>query len=128
LQTEGLTLGQTVKLYESIKHFTEEQRLKFEDFENLGKALCGEDVQYTQTVSQRVRRQRFADGVVENNQVSARDKFRQNYYIIVDHLLNALDQRSKVYNELYRKFGFLSELCSMSETNIQQAAGTLVKN
>ncbi|KAG7173645.1 hypothetical protein Hamer_G026124, partial [Homarus americanus] len=64
---------------------------------------------------------------IRSNLRSLREKFRQQFFILVDNLASALQGKSQGYEELYNKFGFLSDLANLSRADISKAATNLVE-
>uniref|UniRef100_H3AE79 DUF4371 domain-containing protein n=1 Tax=Latimeria chalumnae TaxID=7897 RepID=H3AE79_LATCH len=72
----------------------------------------------------RKRNRQYDDGESEETQLSLRESFRiETYLVIMDKLTSASD----AYKEVYSRFGFLSKLTSMSVGEIRDAGKKLLQ-
>jgi hypothetical protein len=132
LQESGLVINTAIVLIKSLKGFVELQRNDFDAFEIEAKGKCGHDSYKAASKRARIRnRQRDFDvgsAQAEDTIQSPRDRFRiESFLVIIDQLKAALKQRLDAYNEIDKKFGFLSKIATMSPCDISSAADCLLR-
>ena len=102
-------------------------RSRYDEFEGQGKELCGQDQYREERCRKRPRNSRNDDGDSPDTILSPRDKFKTDcFYAIVDKLSIELMTRTTAYSCLRDRFGFLSLLDQLSDTEIRAAAINLV--
>ena len=129
LQKAGLSLNTAVQLLESLLKFVEDLRPRFDEFEHRGVEKCGHSCYKVDQQRVRMRKRHHDElGMVEDAQLTPRNKFMvSTYFPIVDELCAALKQRLKAYNVLRGRFGFLSDMLSLSTNELRVGAANHVK-
>lgn len=119
LQTVELDLVTAVELLQSLIDFVSNLRSQFKHLESQAKSLS---LSQQYTVTRQVKRTTPADGTDEPTLVSnaGEDRFRETFFVIIDKLISALQQRHAVYKEMSTYFGFLTQLDKLSLSEIRE--------
>lgn len=119
LQTVELDLVTAVDLLQSLIDFVSNLRSQFKHLESQAKSLS---LSQQYTVTRQVKRTTPADGTDEPTLVSnaGEDRFRETFFVIIDKLISALQQRHAVYKETSTYFGFLTQLDKLSLSEIRE--------
>ncbi|XP_064115067.1 uncharacterized protein LOC135221173 [Macrobrachium nipponense] len=128
LQDPKLDLNTAVAVLKSLECFVREKRECFHVYEKKGQDLSGTDEYSPPRIRHRnVRLNPLDYGRSEEVTLSHPEKFRvDNFLPVIDQFLSSLNQRLKAYENTCSLFGFLSELESLSCTEIKAAAVKLM--
>uniref|UniRef100_A0A8C5PB73 Zinc finger MYM-type protein 1 n=1 Tax=Leptobrachium leishanense TaxID=445787 RepID=A0A8C5PB73_9ANUR len=129
LQTTQLNLNSAVGVLKSLKDFINEQRNKFDVFEEAGNCLT-ETEEYTmehrRLQRRNVRQQPLDYGHSKEAQLMPKETFYTKAFLpCVDKLLVCLEHRLGAYSEVCDLFGFFINFPAMDCDSIKIAAETL---
>ena len=125
LQDPQLDLNAAVAMLKSLQNFIAAKRGAFFSYEQQGADLSG-TAEYVK-VRHRRRNLRFDDGLALEAELTPSQKFRGGNYIpVIDQFVASLSQRLSSYEEVCSRFGFLGQLHTLSQTEVEQAAAKLV--
>ena len=122
LQTVELDLVTAVELLQSLIDFVSNLRSQYKHLESKAKSLS---LSQQYTVTRQVKRTTPADDTDEPTLVSnaGENRFRETFFVIIDKLISALQQRHAVYKETSTYFGFLTQLDTFRKSlHCKQAA------
>jgi len=123
LQNVELDLVTAVELINSLIDFVSDLRPQFKDFESKAKAMSMSQEYRSATTRQAKRKPRSDDSNVPDHMLTGEDKFRvEAFYVIIDKLISALQQRHRAYKETCGYFGFLTQLGNLSNSEIREAS------
>ncbi|KAI4874293.1 hypothetical protein NFI96_004460 [Prochilodus magdalenae] len=124
LQTVDLDLVTAVELLHSLIDFVSNLRSQFKHLESQAKSLS---LSQQYTVTRQVKRTTPADDTDEPTLVpnAGEDRFRETFFVIIDKLISALQQRHAVYKETCTYFGFLTQLDKLSLSEIREKSVNL---
>ncbi|XP_056468103.1 zinc finger MYM-type protein 1-like [Gadus chalcogrammus] len=126
LQTVELDLVTAVELLQSLIDFVSNLRSQYKHLESQAKSLS---LSQQYTVTRQVKRTGTtpADDTDEPTLVSnaGENRFRETFFVIIDKLISALQQRHAVYKETSTYFGFLTQLDTLSLSEIREKSVNL---
>ena len=132
LQMVDIDLQVAADLYSSLeKYFSEIRNLdntkSFEEYERRAIELFGEK-EYAADKKRKVKRKRQFDETSDNETLfNARDDFRINVFnVIIDKLILEISYRKSAYNDFSTKFGFFSDLSTLSIDDITDKSRHLI--
>ncbi|CAH2245391.1 zinc finger MYM-type 1-like [Pelobates cultripes] len=129
LQSVQLNLNAAVGVLKSLKDFINEQRTKFDAFEEAGKHLTDTEeyiVEHRRLQRRNVRQQPLDYGHSEEAQLTPKDAFYAKAFLpCVDKLLMCLEHRLGAYSEVCDLFGFFINFPAMDSESINIAAEKL---
>ncbi|CAH2319537.1 zinc finger MYM-type 1-like [Pelobates cultripes] len=129
LQSVQLNLNAAVGVLKSLKDFINEQRTKFDAFEEAGKRLTDTEeyiVEHRRLQRRNVRQQPLDYGHSEEAQLTPKEAFYAKAFLpCVDKLLMCLEHRLGAYSEVCDLFGFLINFPAMDSESINIAAEKL---
>ena len=119
-----LDLVTAVELLQSLIDFVSNLRSQYKHLESQAKSLS---LSQQYTVTRQVRRTTPADDTDEPTLVSnaGENRFRETFFVIIDKLISALQQRHAVYKETSTYFGFLTQLDTLSFSEIREKSVNL---
>ena len=130
LQSASLELKSVVELYKSLELFIVKMRTPsaFDYYEKLAIEKSGIEQYRADGSRKKKRKTRFdKQNTATETSFSARDDMRVNtFFYILDTLVVNLQKRSKCYDYLYNKFGFLMQLNVLSDEEISRNAKDLI--
>lgn len=131
-QMVDIDLQLAADLYSSLeKYFSEIRNLdntkSFEEYERRAIELFGEK-EYAADKKRKVKRKRQFDETSDNETLfNARDDFRINVFnVIIDKLILEISYRKSAYNDFSTKFGFFSDLSTLSIDDITDKSRHLI--
>jgi hypothetical protein len=125
LQNVTVSLGESVRLYESLCDFLGGIREQFGRFEEEAKTLV--DADYSNNRIQ-LRKKAFDETSENEVSLSQSDKFRTTtFYVIIDRLLSELTKRMNNYTTLRDRFDFLHNWRQLNDEELYSAASNLNK-
>lgn len=128
LQKVDVDLISASKMLSSLVEFVQTLREKFSDFETKAKELSPFVSREYAIDNKRKITKRLADGTVQASTLSGSDNFRiDNYYVMIDNLVNELKKRCEAYSFITELFGFLLRLLVIEEVELQSKANKLVE-
>ncbi|CAH2276762.1 zinc finger MYM-type 1-like [Pelobates cultripes] len=129
LQSVQLNLNAAVGVLKSLKDFINEQRTKFDAFEEVGKCLTDTEeyiVEHHRLQRRNVRQQPLDYGHSEEAQLTPKEAFYAKAFLpCVDKLLMCLEHRLGAYSEVCDLFGFFINFPAMDSESINIAAEKL---
>ncbi|CAH2330473.1 zinc finger MYM-type 1-like, partial [Pelobates cultripes] len=129
LQSVQLNLNAAVGVLKSLKDFINEQRTKFDAFEEAGKRLTDTEeyiVEHRRLQRRNVRQQPLDYGHSEEAQLTPKEAFYAKAFLpCVDKPLMCLEHRLGAYSEVCDLFGFLINFPAMDSESINIAAEKL---
>ncbi|XP_076028442.1 uncharacterized protein LOC143017537 [Oratosquilla oratoria] len=130
LQKPGLDLNTAVNLLKSLTEFVQDQRDRFDDYEQIAVQKCGHN-EYKDDRGRVQRRKRHHDEAdsAEDTKLSPRERFRTTSYIpIIDQLILSLRDRLKSYETLQQRFASLPHIMAMQTDKLRDFAANLVRS
>jgi hypothetical protein len=129
LQDAQIQLNTAVALLRSLDGFLEDLRSKFSDYEKAAIERCDNNVYRAETRRKRRRKQNINDSSSSADAIemlSPSENFRINTFnVIINKLRMSLCQRTKAYEEMEKRFGFLSQYRRMSQSDINESVMAL---
>lgn len=129
LQSTNINLNVTCSIYKSLKEFVFGLRDEYDLYERKGQELS-KIVSYTFDMKKK-RTSKVLPGEIGSDFVtglSGKEDMKINtFYIVIDKLTTELDKRSEVYLNLFKRFGFLDDLLSLSNDEIRSKASALAR-
>ena len=101
-----------MQLYDGLRLVLHKIREQFDDHEAKAKSCCVHvSSDYAEASSRkRTRKSQANDGPCEETVFSAKDKFRtQVFYVLLDKLILQLNRRRGAYDDICKKFSFLTD-------------------
>ena len=123
LQKVDIDLSTVIGTYDSLIELFKLKRDSFEEFEEKGKQLSTVQTYESETKRRKKRKRHFDESPGQEVEVSARETFRDNVYLVIMDTLDVeLTERREAYVHINEKFKALIELEKLSSTDLEQAA------
>ena len=130
LQAPGIEIGSVVMHYRVLLEHIHSLRHseRFDRFENEAKYVTP-GLDYDDKNKRAKKRKLFHDETPEEVKVSdCRENFRVNtYLVIIDRLLSEIKKRKAAYTNVYERFGVLTEIRSLADSDITSKCGELTR-
>lgn len=130
LQSPETDLNTSVASIKSLKSYIENLRDNFDHYESLGQKRCQQS-EYSD-ISKRTRRTNVRLNSIDSSNeqetiLKGSNNFRVNCFLpVIDTLTTSLQERLAAYEEISNYFGFLSNLPTLSVTEIKEKSDNLV--
>ena len=130
LQAPGIEIGSVVMHYRVLlKHIHSlPDSERFDRFENEAKSVAP-GLDYEDENKRAKKRKLFHDETPEKVKVSdCRENFRVNTYLVItDRLLSEIKKRKAAYTNVYERFGVLTEIRSLADSDITSKCEELTR-
>ena len=137
LQSTNTDLGVICNIYKSLKDYVQGLRERFNYYEMKGMKLCkSETADYVLDFKRRRKKKQFSDD--ENNDEDTskmdlddvdgrQDMIINTFYVIIDRIFSELENRSRIYFNQNKVFGFIYKLLTLKDDEIREKSSLLVQ-